>query len=243
MYYKELTRVKRGLLVLTIVLALFILIGTAASHDQGGAVHVQIGDQPPAHAATAAGSHTTAHSHIKAVTPHQPQTKAASGLDQNQIPLSLLFAIAAVIATIFAGAYGGSLASENSGHLEVAWTKPVSRSRYALTTIGVDLLAAWAAFGITFAAAIAVIAIGRMLGWVYVDGDAWPNLVRFLLLPVAFTGLWQALTASLKTHAGNVIGFSVVACVILLSLAVAPLPRIWHGLVDILNFINPMVYG
>ncbi|MDQ6824876.1 MAG: hypothetical protein M3007_05355, partial [Candidatus Eremiobacteraeota bacterium] len=127
--------------------------------------------------------------------------------------------------------------------LEVAWTKPASRTHYALTTIGVDLLAAWAAFGLALAAALAVIAIGKMLGWVYVDADAWQNLARFLLLPVAFTGLWQALTASMRSHAGNVIGFSVVGCVILLSLSLAPLPTFWHGLVDFLNFFNPMVYG
>lgn len=213
MYYKELTRVKRGLLVLTVILSLFVLIDFAFSHQQGGTVHVQVGDQPQGHAAPA------------------------------RHPLSLLFAIAAVIATIFAGAYGGSLACENSGHLEVAWTKPASRSRYALMTIAVDLLAAWAAFGLALAAAIAVLAIGKMLGWVYVDGDAWPNLARFLLLPIAFTDLWQALTASMRSHAGNVIGFSVVGCVILLSLSMAPLPAFWHGLVDFLNFFNPMVYG
>src|SRR5579864_5254385 len=85
---------------------------------------------------------------------HQGDTSGA-----DRIPLSLLFAIAGVIATIFAGAFGSSLAAENHGHLDVAWTKPASRNRYALVTVAVDLSATMVAFALCLVAALAVFAV------------------------------------------------------------------------------------
>ncbi|MDQ6780708.1 MAG: hypothetical protein M3Z37_06100 [Candidatus Eremiobacteraeota bacterium] len=158
-------------------------------------------------------------------------------------PLSLFFAVAGIVATLYAGWFGASLSAENSGHLEIAWTKPVSRNRYALLTMGVDLVGIFAAFVLGLAGMIAVIAQHGALSSVTVDPAAWANLVRFLLLPFAFFGLWQALTASLRCAGSSVVGYSTVATVILLGLGALGLPDVWGAIFHTLNYLNPMVYG
>jgi len=226
MNYKEMIRVRRGLVVLAILVALALLVDFSFRDQQGSStVQVQIGDQAP-----------PAASHVH-VAPEQ-ELRARFG-----IPLSLLFAIAGIVATFFAAMYGSSLASENNGHLDVAWTMPASRNRYALTLIAVDILGAVTAFAMALGTALIELAIARMLGNVYVDQDAWLNLARFLLLPIAFTGFWQALTASRKAQSGGIVGLSVVACLVFLGLGAAHLPTAFHALVSFINYFNPMVYG
>src|SRR5581483_1371516 len=58
-----------------------------------------------------------------------------------RIPVGILFAVASVFALITATMLGGALAKENDGHLELAWTKPVSRERLAIASIASDLVA------------------------------------------------------------------------------------------------------
>lgn len=218
MYYKELVRVGRGLLVLTVILVVLILVNLAV----GGGGHPAV---------------------VQVQVNNSPQVATAPADHNDLLPLSLLFAIAGVVATIFAGAYGGSLAAENNGHLDVAWTKPASRSRYALTLFSVDLLGSFAAFALSLATSLVILAIGRYFHYLYVDQDAWRNLARFGLLPFAFFGLWQAITAKLRGQAGNVIGLSVVVSVILLAFGASPLGGAWHAIFKFLNFFNPMAYA
>ena len=65
------------------------------------------------------------------------------------IPVGVLFAIAEGFALITATMLGGALAKENDGHLEIAWTKPVSRERLALASIVGSLSLALRAAGTT----------------------------------------------------------------------------------------------
>lgn len=161
----------------------------------------------------------------------------------DQMPLSLLFAIAGITATIFAGILGTSLSSENSGHLELAWTKPASRDRYALTVMTVDIAAVFAAFAL----ALAIIALVIYLagGWNYVvtDTQAWQNLARFIALPFAWFALMQALTASLRERGGLVAGLSWVGALVLLGLGAAQLTPLWSALIKFINFFNPIAYA
>ena len=223
MYFKELISVTRGLKILIVSLAVTLALNLivhqgAKTVDDLALVKVNVGSGPSVATATA----TTA---------------------DDRVPLSLLFAIAGVIATIFAGAYGSSLAGENRGHLELAWTKPASRDRYALVTMGIDLIAIEAAFGITLAFAVAVLAGTGHLQQIVADPHLGINLVRFMLLPIAFYGLWQALTASLRSQAALVIGCSVLVCAFLLGLQAMLHGEPWHTLIRSVNFLNPLVYG
>ncbi len=235
MYYKEFLRIRRGLIWLSVVCAIILaLTGYArlSSHNSGSTINVEIGDTSAGVNSMPAPHRAVKHAHAVHPRPNQPV-----------IPWSLFFAIAGVVATIFAGIYGVSLSDENQGHLEVAWTKPRSRSRYALTNIAADYAGALAAFAITILTAVLCTAIAGLVSNIFIDRDAWLNLVRFLALPLAWLGLVQAATASLRERGGAVSGGLWVAAVVLLALEIANLPRMWHGIVAFLNFFNPLNYS
>ncbi|MBC5806121.1 MAG: hypothetical protein ACR2KS_10880 [Candidatus Eremiobacter antarcticus] len=235
MIYKEYLRISRGIIWLSIVCALFLALtgyGRLTSHSPASTIDVEIGADAGTHSAQAA-HHAVKHVHHAVHPgPHQPV-----------IPWSLLFAIAGIVATIFAGIYGASLSNENQGHLEVAWTKPRSRSRYALIDMAADYAGATCAFALTLLTAVACLAIAGLVTNLFIDRDAWLNLVRFLVLPLAWLGLVQAATASLRERSGAVSGGLWVAAVALLGLEIADLPRMWHGVVAFLNFFNPLNYS
>lgn len=222
MYYKEWLRVRRGLIIILIgaaaLLALhFILLPFMGQPDSGFVVD------------------THGHSAAHAARAHAPT--------EELIPLSLFFSIAGIVAAIFAGIWGGSLSDENDGHLALAWTKPVSRTRYALTLMSVDL---------AFVAFVFVLAVGFVAAMVYqhgelrflrVDPNAGFNLARFTLLATAWYGLAQGLTASLRQHSGTVRGCGVVVALILLAIANSDLPTAWVATAKLVNYLNPLAYA
>jgi hypothetical protein len=161
----------------------------------------------------------------------------------DQIPLSVLFAVAGIAATIFGGILGSSLSSENSGHLELAWTKPASRDRYAMTVMAVDIVAIFGAFLLTLVVTALVIYLAGVGKYVHTDSEAWQNLARFLALPLAWFALIQALTASLRERGGMVSGLAWVGALVLLGLGAAQLPPFWSALIKFINYFNPIAYG
>ena len=163
--------------------------------------------------------------------------------DHVSLSLGALFAICAFAALFPATAYGCSLAAENDGHLALAWTKPASRVRYALTVMSVDAAGIVAAFALTF-----VLLLLPELGMVGVLRylSAGPSVVleaiRHLAVPLAWFALCQALTASLRCNARMVAGVSVLPAIVLAMLAGAPLPGAWHQAFHALGYINPLAY-
>jgi len=222
MYYKEWLRVRRGLIIFVITLAVLLtlhvlllpIMGPSNNHLVIGA-----GVQSAGHAARAQASAT------------------------DLFPLSVFFAIAGVVAAIYAGIYGGSLSEENDGHLALAWTKLVSRTRYALGTMSVDLAFVACIFVLTVLFAAAITAQHGALRFLTIDRDAWFNLARFVLLAAAWFGVSQALTASLKERSGTVRGVSVAIAAIFLGLGAANLPAHWGALVKFVNYFNPLAYA
>lgn len=213
MYYKEFLRVSRGLIVVAIIFGILIALQVVSNVSQHS---------------------TPAQIHVE-VNGHQ-----SAG---HNIPLSLLLVIGGVVASILAGIWGTSLACENEGHLEVAWTKPATRSRYALKIMAVDLAGLIAVYLLTLGAGTLVIYLSGYLGWLHADNDAWVNLARFSLLPFAWFGLIQALTSSLKDRAAMVAGLSWVGAFLLLLLANLNLSPMWAAIVKFFNFFNPVAYA
>jgi hypothetical protein len=160
-----------------------------------------------------------------------------------RLPLSLLFAIAGIVTTIFGGVLGTSLSCENTGHLALAWTKPASRNRYALTVMAVDAVAMLAAFGLTLVTTLAIVAFAAYASRLFVDGDALRNLARFLAIPFAWYALMQTLTASLRERGGLVAGLSWIVSLILLALGTAQFPPLWSHLITFANYFNPIAYA
>jgi hypothetical protein len=122
-----------------------------------------------------------------------------------KIPIGILFGVASVFALIAATMLGGALAKENDGHLELAWTKPVSRERLALASIAVDLVT----IVISQLAAVAVIVLACAM-FVFPRFYATSNTPEFLaivvLAPLAWYACLTAASASLKRGLGMVCG-------------------------------------
>ncbi len=164
------------------------------------------------------------------------------GRTGSTIPLEVVWAFAGLVTCIFASIISGSLAFENDGHLALAWTKPVSKTVHALVKIGLDV----AGIGVCFLmSCVAVYIYFAAIGVAHAlapTSYTMPLLERFLLAPLAFYGLVQALTCGLARQAGMVVGMTWVACMTLIGLQASGLPQPFHSVVDFISYANPMVY-
>jgi hypothetical protein len=163
--------------------------------------------------------------------------------DEGGAPLPALFAIAGIAASIFASFFARTLSEENESHLPVAWTKPVSRVRYALTVMGVDALGIVTAFALTMLAIVSLFAIFGVTRFILVTPDSGVQLLRFLALPFAFYGLMTALTASFGKAGRGLIGSFWGASLALGLLGAADFPRPWKAILAAINLVNPMSYA
>lgn len=160
---------------------------------------------------------------------------------------SALFAGSAVVGLILATMLGGPLAKENDGHLELAWTKPVSREAYAIAALAIDI----AAIVLSQLATIAVVLIVALM-WVppmLTLGAGGVALIALsLLTPIAWFACLTAFSASLKRGLGMVIGLGWFASLMIPALMHAtegmraPLGVFFHAIFTGLAYIDPIVY-
>ncbi|MGZ3497902.1 MAG: hypothetical protein ACXWNK_16370 [Vulcanimicrobiaceae bacterium] len=166
----------------------------------------------------------------------------------NSTDLGKVFLASLPLALIFATIVGCTLARENDGHLELAWTKPVSREVYALTAIGVDLagiVATVIGSVIVFIAATALF----QLPLLYVNGDAVMNILIALLMPMAWYAMLTAVSASLKRGYGAVIGAAWPVAVILPLFVAAfsshresSIAQAVAAILRTIDTLNPLIY-
>ena len=227
-YYKEWLRVRRALIIVCIGAAALLILhylfivatGSLSSHTAGSTNVFVIG-------ADAGGS------------AHASQTDTRA---DDMVPLSIFFSIAGVVAAIFAGLWTGGLSEENDGHLALAWTKPVSRTRYALTLMSIDLVFVACIFALTVIFSAIITYQHGDLHLLRIDHDAWLNLTRFALVAVAFYALAQGSTASLRHHSGAVRGVVGAVAIIVAALADSHFPPLWKGLAKLVDYVNPIAY-
>lgn len=157
------------------------------------------------------------------------------------VPLYAAFAVGNAIATIFAFIFAG-LADENDGHLAVAWTKPASRTKVAIARFAVESAAIVVLFFIFSAAAYFVFfRIGLVHGFVLPPD--WPaQLGRFIIAPVAFYGVAQAITSSLDKTAGLIRGLCAFGFYVCIQLAAEPLAQPYAAIVHAVNALLPWTY-
>jgi hypothetical protein len=163
--------------------------------------------------------------------------------DDNGIPLPALFGIAGFVASFFASRYARTLSEENEAHLPVVWTKPVSRVGYALGVIGVDVLGILAAFALTLATALILIASFQAIRFIQVPADSVAQLLRYLALPLAYYGVMTALTASFGKAGRGLIGWAWCASLGIMLFNALGLPKPWSQVVAALNVVNPIAYA
>jgi len=218
MYYKEFLRVRGALItystVLTILLGLVILITLSTSK-----VDLSLGDA--AQAATVAPAH-----------------------HNNVFPWIGLLGMAAFSAAILATILGSTLAQENDGHLEVACTKPCSRTAYATGVIAVDLGALLIALAIAFAfALVGFSVIAHKTGTLLItEPDAVDSIARFVLFPLAWYAVIAGLSAGMRGKGGVVQGLIWPVTIGMLTLRDLPLGGIWHNIFVAINAFNPLIY-
>lgn len=160
-----------------------------------------------------------------------------------------LFLVTIPMGFIVASLLGGALAKENDGHLELAWTKPVSRERYAIASILVDS----AAIAVSQLLTIAVTLIATLM--FLVPRFDWPgsialSIVVALAAPIAWYSLINAASASIKRGPGAVVGLGWVAAVIIPGIAgalqgAAPYNAVaawFYAIFKGLSYIDPISY-
>jgi hypothetical protein len=118
--------------------------------------------------------------------------------------------VAFVVATIL----GPAFARENDGHLDIAFTKPVTRVALGAATIGVDAAGIAVAFviGAIFTWLTTLLFVGPQV--IFSPGDLL-SMASGIVVPVSWYVLINASTASMRRGYGAVMGLAWPAALIL----------------------------
>ena len=165
---------------------------------------------------------------------------------EDKFDISALMAFSMIIGLVTATLLGAPLAKENAGHLELTWTKPVSRSQYAWAAIGVDslsiVLAQCATVLVVLLCALLFVIPQIVLGSALIAGIA-------LAAPLAWYALLTTLSASARQGPGLVIGLSWVAAIVVLAVAHATsgaqstIGIAVHAVAQALAYFDPLAYA
>lgn len=163
--------------------------------------------------------------------------------------LGTCFLLTIPMGLLVASFLGGALAKENDGHLELAWTKPVSRERYALSSVAVDAIAIVLAQLLTIAVTLLATLMFLVPRFSYGHNLLWAILLAFAG-PIAWYALITAASASLRRGPGIVVGLGWVAAVLIPGIAgalqgaagVNPIAAWFYAIFHALSYVDPISY-
>lgn len=163
--------------------------------------------------------------------------------------IGILFLITIPIALIAATMLAGVLAKENDGHLDLAWTKPVSREQYALSAFGIDAAAIVISSLMTFAALL-ICALFFLVPSFKTTPDTALQIAIAFAGPIAWYAVLTAASSSIKRGPGLVIGLGWVAGVMIPAIAgildgpakVNDIANAFYRVFDALLYIDPITY-
>jgi ABC-type transport system involved in multi-copper enzyme maturation permease subunit len=142
---------------------------------------------------------------------------------------------------------GGALAKENESHLEIAWTKPVSRDRLALATIAVDI-AAIVASQLVMVGLILLVMLMFVTPQLFVNSMT-PALIGLALMgPIAWYACLTAFSASLKRGLGLVVGLGWLAALVVPGVAggsansSVTVIQVIHAVFQAAAYVDPIAY-
>ena len=162
----------------------------------------------------------------------------------------VLFLISAGMGLLIATILGGPLAKENDGHLELAWTKPVSRELYALAGFAADAVAIVASQLLTIVMILIASAMWAVPHLRFEDGAA-GRIAVALLAPLAWYAFLTTISASLKRGPGTAIGVAWVIAIIVPAIGSAvathaaagePVLQALHAVLATLTYLDPVAY-
>lgn len=164
-------------------------------------------------------------------------------------PLGVLFLTTIPMGLIVATCLGGPLSKENDGHLELAWTKPVSRERYAMAAFAVDSAAIIIAqCACVFAALLTCLLF--FVPKIHAEGNwGWAILIAFVG-PLALYGLLTAASTSIKRGPGMVIGLGWVLAILIPGISQAlkeaaqvnAVAAAFHAIFQAVSYLDPLTY-
>jgi hypothetical protein len=162
-------------------------------------------------------------------------------VDMHHISYAVLdLTIASFAASAFATLLGSALALQNNGHLELAWSKPASRTRYAFGVIVADIVAILTAYAMVAAMALSIGAL------YHVDFGFSSHLLSVvplcLLMPLSFYAISLASTASMGRRGEAVAGIVLGVAIYLRLLIQLPLPPVFHNIAYTVDLVSPAAY-
>jgi len=157
----------------------------------------------------------------------------------------IFIAMASFAALIFATIWGCSFACEH-GHLEYALLKPVTRTRYALGIVGVDIVGMAIAGAMTIVAAIICQSMFEIPHFDF-SHVIEPITALCIVLPIAWYALLNAATTSMRRGYGAVIGFAWPIAFMLIGLSHAsfgdfPVSHVFHSIFVAASRLIPLTY-
>lgn len=164
----------------------------------------------------------------------------------SSVPLIFYMGFADITALIVATLLGAPFARENDGHLEVALTKPASRTRLAVGAMLADIA------GILGASLLTVIAfylIQLTFGSTQLDvsGVNLSGVLMGIVLPLSWYALLCAATASMRRGYGAVLGFAWPVALLVVVLASVPTTTMLglavHDTFWLISRFDPLTYA
>jgi hypothetical protein len=157
-------------------------------------------------------------------------------------PLSYLLGTASLLTLIFTSSLGASLNAQRE-MLNLAFTKPVSRERLALTFFGVDFAAIVACYAFSFfVICLGPFAVLGLVGHIDVDPYVLPVLLAGIGVPIMYYGILQCATAWIRGGAGLALGLSWPVFLIAAIPGSPPFGSIFNAMLDVVRFFDPIVY-
>jgi len=161
------------------------------------------------------------------------------------VPMLYYMALADLVALIVATALAAPFAREIDGHLEITLTKPISRVRYALGAIGVDVVGILAASLLTVGAfyLCQLFFESPRLDFSGINARA---VAMGILMPLAWYAMLCAATTWLSRSFGAVLGFAWPLTLFIGALTLVPqssvLALFIRDVAWVLSRLNPLSY-
>jgi hypothetical protein len=164
----------------------------------------------------------------------------------NGFQLGALFLLSLPIGLVVSTILAGTLAKENDGHLELVWTKPVSRERMALAYIAVDVVTIVISQLLTIVTMLLAVLL-FMVPRITAEADSLTWVGFALLAAISWYAVLTAASASLKRGPGLTVGLGWLAGILILGLSAAtehlrPALQWIHAILQGLAYLDPLAY-
>jgi hypothetical protein len=142
---------------------------------------------------------------------------------------------------------GGVLSKENDGHLELTWTKPVSREAYALAAFAVDAVAILTMQIACVLCGLLATIMFFMPSFSWTPNDGWGVLLA-VLAPISWYALLTAASTSIKRGPGLVCGLGWAAAIFVPAMAqilhsvasLNPVARWFYVIFNSISYLDPI---